>query len=197
MSGHLQHAGNGSVLADRGPVDFAHPILVQRPPNPTTLRPGSYIHLWAPGEDPRTDRPVLARVERATADTIIARDLGGDARGKYEVGADYPATLRWRWELAAPPERPLLTSGDAEVIDRAELPLAELTRLLFGEPGSTVRISTRAGESYTGVPTAMVTDGDQDAVVWVRVEGPTDSRGPISYMVRFADITAVIHGGGR
>jgi len=168
----------------------------EKPPNATSLKPGSLVYLWRPGEIPHMDRPVLARVERTTVDTIMALDLSNGVRAKYEVGPAYPAGLRWTWELAAPPEGPQLTYGAAAVIDKSTLALDERKELVFGRPGSMVRISTRAGESYVGVPTVMVIDGDDDTVCWVRVEGPTDSRGPIAYMVRFADITAVILGGG-
>lgn len=196
MTAHLQPALSGT-FSHRRTAGHVTEIPAQKPPNPTTLAPGSLIHLWAPGDTPWQDRPILARVERTTMDAIMARDLGSGARCKYEVGPAYPAQLRWTWELAAPPESPVLTYGAAAVIDRSAMSLDERKELLFGIPGSTVRISTRAGESYVGVPTLMVIDGDDDTVCWVRVEGPTDSRGPIAFMVRFADITAVILGGGQ
>lgn len=195
MTAHLQHTGDPIGATEA--AGWAHEAVVAGPPSPTTLRPGSFVYLWAPSDTPRVDRPVLARVERATTDAIIARDLGSGVRGKYEVGQAYPARLRWTWEPAAPPESPCLTHGALEIIDRSTLDIEERRELLFGAPGSTVRIVNKAGESVTGVPTAIVVDGGTERICWVIVEGPTDARGTISYRVKYEDISTVVHGGGR
>lgn len=189
MSTHLHAEATGN-----------HPARPAAPdrPSPTDLRAGSFVYLWPPNEaDGVGARPVLARVERTTTDVILARDLATGVRCQYEVGPAYPAGLRWGWELAAPPESPCLTRGTPAVVDKNAMTWGDRQELLFGTPGSTVRISTRAGESYTGVPTLAVVDGDDSNICWVRIAGPTDSRGEITYMVRFADITAVVLGGGR
>lgn len=197
MSAHVHHGGNGGLLAGREPVAASHEIRVQGPPDPHTLTPGSFIYLWAPGVPPGHPERLLARVVHVTREVITARDLNGHVEGNYQVGQVYPAGLRWSWELAAPPERPVLPLGQAVVVDRAAMDLAERARWLFGEPGSTVRVTAKDGNSYVGVPSCYVVDTEQGRVHWVLIDGPTDARGPIRYKLRFEDICGVIEGGGR
>jgi hypothetical protein len=189
LTTHLNHTS--PTPGDEPPTGSSQTPLGPRLPDPHTLKPGSYIYLWAPGDEPGADAPVLARVERTTRDVILAKDLCSQVRRECEVGDAYPAQLRWQWAFVAPPEGPQLAPDGIAIIDRRMLSITERREWLFGPLGTTVRISEKAGGTIVGVVTEVVVDGDQWDVQWVKIVGPTDSRGPIVHRVCFSQIASV------
>lgn len=124
------------------------------------LRPGTLVYLWAPESTPRLDRPILARVERASVDNIVSIDLEPNpvpgqppARRITPVGLDIAPGLRWTWEVAAPPQLPPVFDH-IEVVE-AEDDVVERTRLLAGEPGAKLRVTLINGEVVHGVLTRL------------------------------------------
>lgn len=159
---------------------------------PTTLRPGTLVYLWRPGEGPWAEgsRPVLGRVERTTTHSIVAIDLIDGARGVYDVGNELPGH-RWQWELAAVPDRRANVDG-VEHIEGAYLPLAERTRLICGEPGMFVRFGMRDGSSVSGVLTTLIQDDPTSLEAdWFQLTGPCDTRGQIVHWGRVQDIVSI------
>jgi hypothetical protein len=161
---------------------------------PALLRRGTLVHLWAPGSTPWSgDRPILARVEKATTDNIVGIDLRDGTRAIYDVSRDRtnPTAARWSWEVAAPPQFAASVDG-VERIPGDRLCLEERIRLICGEPGMSVRFGMRDGGSVSGVLTTVIQD-DPDAreASWCALSGPVDHRGTIVHWVRVPDIVSV------
>lgn len=167
----------------------------QRPGgNPTALRPGTLIFLWPPGETPwQGMRPIVARVEKATAYTIMAIDTRDDARCGYQVGAapGEPVHQLWTWEVIAPPCRPAERDG-VEQIAGNRLTLEQRVRMICGDVGATVRFGMRDGSSVSGVLTTLIQDDPEAREAdWFELTGPADQRGQIVHWGRVPDIITI------
>lgn len=159
--------------------------------DPTQLRPGTLIYLWAPGEAKSDDR-TLARVKMARRDVIEAVDLrSGGGEALYEVGTDLtnPNKMRWTWEIAAPPQHPQLACG-VEIVD-AIMSVAERTKLVAGEPGDNLRVSLTSGEMVHGVLKRLVMGQDNWEAEWAELEDHVPGRDIAVHVIRVAEIAKV------
>lgn len=166
MSTHADHAGPSTV-------EIPAPVFSTGCPkqNPTGIRPGTLVYLWAPGDDkPGGDR-ILVRVERTTTDTIVGKDLGSAVRGKYQVGG-YPAGFQWTWEVAAEPEHASGIEG-VSACDRQEMTFEERRVAMFGDVGQLLTFHMAGGSSVSGIVTKVIYDGEKP---WfIVVSSPKDS----------------------
>lgn len=160
--------------------------------SPRGLQPGTLVYLWGPGEEQGSDRRILAQVERTTVDHIVAFDRADEEpqRRTYEVGAMYPATMRWTWEVAAPPLAPVLDCGRVKFTNRLTLTREERRQLLLGNVGAYLTIYLAGGTSVDGVVTEVVYE-DEDPV-WLLVASPADARKPYIARVQVDQITKIM-----
>lgn len=151
------------------------------------LRPGTLVYLWPPGESPSLENQVLARVQRASQDTILGLDLGDRVEKAYEVGHRTLPGLRWSWEVAA--ELPKSAGGEVPLVAWEEMSSAERQRFMFGDGRRDVTVRLVNGDSMHGAPSRIVTQHGEP--LFVELTGPHDTRGPIGHVARWAHISGV------
>lgn len=165
-------------------------------PRPTSLRKGALVYLWAPGEQSGLDRPLLAKVERSSVDTIVAVDLDPHpvpgqhpVRRVVEVGSAFPPALRWTWELAAQPQLP--PAFDEVEIVAAQDSISERTQLLAGEPGNKLRVTLINGEVVHGVLTRLFMGQDSWQAEWGELVDHAPGRDTTIHAVRIEHVSKI------